>query len=242
MWMEREGVLKDLRQERMKSLHELWVEYRKEESMWLHKSYLKWLRVGDCNTRFFHRACKVRVACNNMESIFDNGELCDGSQRIKEVIFYHFQNFFKSRPRGRIRFAVDGLCKLTAEECGLLEENFSYDDIWAAVIACDGNKAPGPDGFNFTFVREFWSMVRGDVMRMFQEFCVHGKLVKGLNASFMALIPKKHIPEGVYDYRPINLIGSIYKLIAKVFCPTSTSHVVPFVSKSVLIYKGKANS
>lgn len=83
-------------------------------------------------------------------------------------------------------------------------------------MACDGDKAPGPNRFNFTFFREFWQMIRGEVMKMFREFYVHGKLVKGLNACFIALIPKKNIPEVVSDYCPISLIGSVYILIAKV--------------------------
>ena len=39
---------------------------------------------------------------------------------------------------------------------------------------------------------------------------------KSLNASFIALIPKKQNASNIRDFRPISLIGSVYKLLAKV--------------------------
>jgi hypothetical protein len=42
-------------------------------------------------------------------------------------------------------------------------------------------------------------------------------LPKALTASFLTLIPKKDHPQGLHDYRPIYLIGSIYKILSKTF-------------------------
>ena len=39
---------------------------------------------------------------------------------------------------------------------------------------------------------------------------------KSLNASFLALIPKKVDAVEIKDFRPINLVGGIYKIISKV--------------------------
>nr|GEZ83625.1 RNA-directed DNA polymerase, eukaryota [Tanacetum cinerariifolium] len=38
----------------------------------------------------------------------------------------------------------------------------------------------------------------------------------GCNSSFIALIPKTHDPKFVNDYRPISLIGSLYKVVTKI--------------------------
>ena len=54
------------------------------------------------------------------------------------------------------------------------------------------------------------------MVQFFKEFHATGKLVKGLNSSFIVLIPKKENPGGLNDYRPISLINSIYKILAKV--------------------------
>ena len=39
---------------------------------------------------------------------------------------------------------------------------------------------------------------------------------KSINASFLALIPKKVDAVEIKDFRPINLVGGIYKIISKV--------------------------
>jgi hypothetical protein len=33
-------------------------------------------------------------------------------------------------------------------------------EIEAVVKESDGNKSPGPDGFNFGFVKEFWYLIK----------------------------------------------------------------------------------
>lgn len=47
------------------------------------------------------------------------------------------------------------------------------------------------------------------------EFHSTGKLVKGYRFSFITLIPKVPNPQKVEEYRPISLIGSMYKIPIK---------------------------
>ncbi|GJW20661.1 RNA-directed DNA polymerase, eukaryota [Tanacetum coccineum] len=81
---------------------------------------------------------------------------------------------------------------------------------------CGTDKAPGPDGFTFGFFRHFWYIVEKDVCNAVSYFFTHDDLPIGCNSSFIALIPK--IPDAnlVKDFRPISLIGSVYKIIAKI--------------------------
>ncbi|CAL5427989.1 unnamed protein product [Camellia sinensis] len=58
--------------------------------------------------------------------------------------------------------------------------------------------------------------MKNDVFQFLQDFYTNRKLVKGLNSSFISLIPKKMCPEGLVDYRPICLVGVIYKILAKI--------------------------
>ena len=53
-------------------------------------------------------------------------------------------------------------------------------------------------------------------MGFFEEFHSHCKFEKSLNATFIALIPKKRDTLNIRDYRPISLVGSMYKLLSKV--------------------------
>jgi hypothetical protein len=69
-------------------------------------------------------------------------------------------------------------------------------------------------------------------MKVFHEFRTSGKFEKSLNATFLDLIPK--IPEAVNpkDFRPINLMDSIYKIIAKILANRLKMVLEKIISKS----------
>lgn len=65
---------------------------------------------------------------------------------------------------------------------------------------CDGNRAPGPDGLNINFFKQFWPTVKGDILRFLADYHSSGKIVRGLNAAFIALIPKHISPQYISDF------------------------------------------
>ncbi|GJU12024.1 RNA-directed DNA polymerase, eukaryota [Tanacetum coccineum] len=81
---------------------------------------------------------------------------------------------------------------------------------------CGSDKSPGPDGFTFGFYWRYWKIIKNDVVDAVTCFFHHGSFPKGSNSSFIALIPKTSDANMVKDFRPISLIGSMYKIIAKI--------------------------
>ena len=59
-------------------------------------------------------------------------------------------------------------------------------------------------------------VVEKDVLAIFKEFYQHCKFEKSLNATFITLIPKKNDISNIRDFKPISLVESIYKILAKV--------------------------
>ena len=62
-----------------------------------------------------------------------------------------------------------------------------------------------------------------DIMDLFKDFHERGRFGRSLNSTFLVLISKKERKGGggggeedLKDFRPISLVGSMYKLIAKV--------------------------
>ena len=57
---------------------------------------------------------------------------------------------------------------------------------------------------------------KSDIMTVFHHFHVTSHFEKSLNATFIALIPKKATAVEVKDFRPISLFRGVYKILAKV--------------------------
>ena len=53
-------------------------------------------------------------------------------------------------------------------------------------------------------------------MELFRVFFVSKTFTKSLNITFLVLIRNKGDAEDLKDFKPINLLGSLYKLLAKV--------------------------
>jgi len=180
------------------------------------QSRLQWLRDGDANSKKFHSVMAGRRRHNSLSSILVDGEVVEGVHLVRQAIVTHFKNHFKSvrveRPTlGNLQFR-----RLSVMDMGTLTKPFSLDEVKAAVWDCDSFKSPGPDGINFGFFKQFWLLLREDIMCFMTEFHRNGKLSKGVNSTFIALIPKVVSPQRLTDFRPISLVGSLYKILAKV--------------------------
>lgn len=44
------------------------------------------------------------------------------------------------------------------------------EEIRRVVLESNGAKSPGPDGFNFSFYKRFWDLLKGEVGTMFNQF------------------------------------------------------------------------
>lgn len=158
---------------------------------------------------------KCRQNINLINSVVANGVVVDDPLAVKSQVWNHFKNAFSES--WKVRPKIGGVFQiLDGSQVPDLEKEFTESEVWSALKACDGNKAPGPDGFNLLAIRKCWKFMKGDIMLFFKEFFANGKLASGLISSFIALIPKTENPNSLNDFRPISLIGSMYKILAKV--------------------------
>jgi hypothetical protein len=69
-------------------------------------------------------------------------------------------------------------------------------------------------------------------MKVFYDFHARGLFEKSLNVSFISLIPKIPGANSLKDFRPISLVGGIYKIIAKVLANRLKVVLEKVISKS----------
>uniref|UniRef100_A0A2N9I4J4 Reverse transcriptase domain-containing protein n=1 Tax=Fagus sylvatica TaxID=28930 RepID=A0A2N9I4J4_FAGSY len=187
-----------------------------EETSWRQKSRVLWLKEGDNNTKFFHKIANSNRRRNLMEKL-EVGDLIfssDSDIRDQAVQFYE-SLYTESEPW---RPFVDDLpfSELGDMDRDLLDSRFEREEILQVVKDLQGDKSPGPDGFTMAFYQKCWRVLERDIMGFFDEFFENGTFAYSLNATFVTLIPKKQNALNIRDFRPISLIGSVYKILSKV--------------------------
>ncbi|PNY11621.1 cysteine-rich receptor-like protein kinase, partial [Trifolium pratense] len=192
-----------------------WEQLHYKESLIKQKSRMKWIREGDSNTRFFHLSLKNRRRRNQLLVLKKGDDWIQGVDNIKMQAKNHFSRNFIEDCHNRPFVNGINFQKLSIEDNDLLLLPFSEEEVREVIWSCDGNKSPGPDGFNFNFLKACWSILKFDVMEFLNEFHQNAVLPKAITASFLALIPKKDHPQQLSDYRPICLIGMLYKILSK---------------------------
>ncbi|KAL6327158.1 hypothetical protein AAG906_015197 [Vitis piasezkii] len=105
---------------------------------------------------------------------------------------------------------------LSIQEAESLELAFYEEKIHFAFMEMNGDKTLGPDGFTMAFWKTCWDFVKEEILELFKEFYDQSSFAKSLNTTFLVLIPKKGGVEDLGDFRPISLLGGLYKLLAKV--------------------------
>ncbi|GJS33128.1 putative RNA-directed DNA polymerase, eukaryota, reverse transcriptase zinc-binding domain protein [Tanacetum coccineum] len=106
--------------------------------------------------------------------------------------------------------------RLSIAKRDFLESMVSMDEIKAAVWDCGSQKAPGPDGYSFMFIKKFWDLLKHDIQSFVVYFFSNATFPQGSNSAFIMLILKVSNPLLIKDYRPISLIGIHYKIVAKI--------------------------
>jgi hypothetical protein len=213
---ERRVLSEDEKNERIRLISDLETNMHLDEICWRQKSRVKWLKEGDKNTKYFHTVANSHRRRNSIRQLSINGVLSTDQEAIKaEISGFYRQLYIEDTT---YRPSLDGLSfsSISPEEASWLERPFEEEEISQVVRNMNGDKAPGPDGFPMSFYHACWSILRGDVLAVFSEFYEHGSFVRSLNATFLSLIPKKVSAVEVKDFRPISLVGSVYKILAKV--------------------------
>lgn len=177
---------------------------------------IKWAVEGDENSAFFHGFIKNRICKSRINGLVIDNEWCTIPGRIKQEAQAHFARRFCEPIKRRPTFKCDGINRLQDEDRDKLVEPFTREEVLNAIKECDGSRAPGPDGFNFNFIKRFWTLLEKDFMDLMHQFHSDGFIHKGMSSSFITLIPKINDPNGLNDFRPISLLGCISKLISKI--------------------------
>lgn len=96
----------------------------------------------------------------------------------------------------------------------------------STIRSLKNGKSPGPDGLCNEFYKKFSSLLTPYLLNMFNMALEDGALPQTLNEATVTLIPKKgKDPELVSSYRPISLLNTDQKILAKSLARRLSSHI-----------------
>nr|KYP48621.1 hypothetical protein KK1_029682 [Cajanus cajan] len=135
-----------------------------KDNLLFQKSRLNWLQARDANSKFFHACINCRRLKNEIRSLKVANERYNEPSTIKEEVKGFFEGNFRECLHARPRLQGTDFKTLSEEDVVTLILPFSDEEVKNAVWDCEGSKSPGPDGFNFTFIKDFWDDIKGDFL------------------------------------------------------------------------------
>ncbi|KAL7591715.1 hypothetical protein Lser_V15G35619 [Lactuca serriola] len=208
----------DLRELEAIFLGELNKAHAEEECFLKQKAKVSWLKEGDSNSKYFHKIVKGKINRNSIRAVLnEEGKWVEG-ENVPNVFIKYFSEFLGTEIPCAV---IDNPSSLFSKKLDLVHaadmvKVVTDEEIKSALFDIEDDKAPGPDGFSAKIFKSMWDVIGNDLCQAVKEFFCNGRLLKEVNATVIALVPKIDTPGKVSDYRPISCCSVIYKCISKI--------------------------
>ncbi|KAL2225770.1 UNVERIFIED_CONTAM: putative mitochondrial protein, partial [Sesamum indicum] len=178
-------------------------------------------KLEQCSWVFFHKIAQRRSTRRILQINDDHGAThTDPGAVINEFVMY-YQNLLGGEQRRDmidLRFLRPWAIHILSEDdVNSLVLPFTHTDVKQVIFHIAEGKAPGPDGYSSGFFKAAWLIVGQEVSSAVLDFFNTGRILKQINTTLLALIPKVHSPMNVGDFRPIsccNVLVILDKLIS----------------------------
>ena len=185
------------------------------ELRWQQRSRCNWLSHGDHNTRYFHAYASARLRKNSVSLLEIRGSVITDAHAINNAFRDHIIQVLGTDLEA-LQFCPQVLYPINEVDLTPLQAEFTEFEVEAAVQQLPSNKAVGPDGLPHEFIKNYWPLVKGEVMDIFQAFFNNEAILEAINMANIVMIPKKDGAKLITDFSPISIINLVPKLIAKV--------------------------
>nr|GEX80621.1 RNA-directed DNA polymerase, eukaryota, reverse transcriptase zinc-binding domain protein [Tanacetum cinerariifolium] len=160
----------------------------------------------------------INSMANYITDKVDFKDLVKKNWNMEVQFVKHFEGFLGISPEVAKFSREDSLLfekKVSSEDAEIMIKEIGNDEIKKALFDIEDNKAPRPDGFTSRFFKKSWEIIKDDFCAAIKEFFESGKLLREINATLIALVPKSTTPQNVSDFRPISCCNATYDLIMR---------------------------
>lgn len=194
--------------------------YRMEKM--ITKSKQRYYELGERAHKVLSWQLKSEQASRTINAIKSNtGRISYKPKDINEAFKQFYMNLYESQSVGDLNKIESFLSQLdlpnlNLEEQGGLNAPFNQVEIGEALLSLQVNKSPGEDGFPPEFYKEFKDLLIPLFMEVLDQAVATRTLPESFSTAIITVIPKKdRDPLKPSSYRPISLLNTDYKIIAK---------------------------
>ena len=195
---------------------------------------------SDRCTKFFHSIVKRNKGRGYVAAISkEDGTMTSSMEEVASVFVCYFEGLLGTH--SQVEHVDQEVFQCGQVVSGLhaasLVRGVTSEEIRDALFSIGDDKAPGPDGYTALFFKRTWDIVGTHMCDAIKEFFSSGSLLKQMNHTVIALVPKSAQANSVGDFRPIACCNVIYKVISKLLatrlCPVLGDIIDPAQSAFV---------
>ncbi|XP_042483243.1 uncharacterized protein LOC122063608 [Macadamia integrifolia] len=234
--IEHQGMNEELFSKEADAKTRLFKAMESHEKLWSEKARIRWMKRGDRNSKFFHLSIKVRRAKNMIRNLKrEDGSMTTDSFQLPSHVSDFYENFHKCQPTIDHFELLDCVPKEISDvDQSMLDSIPTSEEIKRAVWDLDPDSSPGPNGFPGAFFRKCRDIVGNNFCGAVKSFFRSKNFPRGVNNSFLTLIPKVQGANSLNKYCPICMANFFYKALSKIMA----SRVSDLLPRLVSLEKG----
>ena len=200
---------------------ELEFIYNKKAQGALVRSRCQWAEENEKSTKYFLSLEKRNYKVKHIKSLMFNNQIVTQPNDILNCQKLFYQNLYSKNTNASIesihnflnKTGMPEICEKTKAEC---DNEITETEILNALKQLPNNKTPGLDGIPIEFYKFFWRDIKDIILENFKLSFKNEILSISQRQGLINLIPKKDKDlRNLKNWRPISLLNSDYKIIAK---------------------------
>ena len=210
-----------------------------ESNGYIFRSKCQFYEDGEKNTKYFMNLEKRNYSNKVISKLEIDNKIIEDQDKIllEEKEFYSklykeslSVNDEKYRDSRKYFFDIsDSFPQLSEEQKNYCDKDITENEILNAIKDLKNGKTPGSDGLPIEFYKFFWINIKDLLVNSILYAFENGELSIEQKRGIITLLPKKSKNRlFLKNWRPISLLNTDYKIIAKILAKRMQS-VLPFI-------------
>ena len=184
----------------------------------------KWARVGDrCTKEFFefHEGHRKPISISQLRG--EGDRFITTQAELESHILTFYEQLYTRDDIVEADEAAREECFRTLQQTVTEEHNLELMrpltllEVSTTMKQLPAGKAPGVDAIPAEFYQALWDEIGNDIFSFVEESIQEAHIEAELNVSKITLLPKSEDRSRVQNFRPISLLNTLYKIVAKVY-------------------------